>query len=452
MAYQAGIADSLLHLAEILDRFLTGGGIPDETDDGRHFVPGTGNTGNGGVYRILGTASSVTETITITLTSSSAFNVAGSVSGSLGSGTVGTPFSSAVADFEVRDGTTAFVATDSFTFGLTQSPLVAAAPSQVWTKRLPSDAGTVGALNQKTIYEGPGLTGADAILVGIDTPSAPVGTGIGKYHFRLIGMTSFSGATAFYSQTGYSGANSPCMPGWSQPMPYWLVGDGASFALYTRVGREYSGCSAGFLTSLLANPLDWPYPLFLGGMNYDGWNVDYNNGSPSPWWTPCANVNGGSATSLKFLNPSSVWTPVQNWYGTGLTGATAAGIYHTWPYTATAPSLAEDYHRQGWGGNISGPKGEQVVMPILIYGREGAAQGPLASLPHMYYCTAGERTASNTDVNSPSLTFSEVGFFENFLALRPEDEILVGSERFKLFSMAFSRQFRNKSIAALRLV
>jgi hypothetical protein len=100
-------------------RFITGGGIPPE--DGA--VANSGNTGNGEITRIFGTNSTVTETWTITLTSPSAFSVTGSVSGAQAAGTVNTPYTNTFIEFELNDGTAAFVATDEFTIDMVQNPL-----------------------------------------------------------------------------------------------------------------------------------------------------------------------------------------------------------------------------------------------------------------------------------------------------------------------------------------
>jgi hypothetical protein len=51
-----------------------------------------GGAGNGVLSALRGTPTSVQETITVTWTSATAFNVVGSVTGSMGSGTVGSQF------------------------------------------------------------------------------------------------------------------------------------------------------------------------------------------------------------------------------------------------------------------------------------------------------------------------------------------------------------------------
>lgn len=114
MTTKIGTAANYIDLLKIVDAFVTDTGHAwglrfMGTGNGRLRGPG-GTTGG-----YIGTVASVTETITITATSATSFSVVGSVSGSLGTATVGTDFSSSVVRFRIVAGTTAFVAGDKFT-------------------------------------------------------------------------------------------------------------------------------------------------------------------------------------------------------------------------------------------------------------------------------------------------------------------------------------------------
>lgn len=76
-------------------------------------------TGNGNITEVEGGPDAVTETITVTMSSATAFAVSGSVSGSLGTGTVGTKFTSPQVSFVVNAGGTALISTDAFTVPVT---------------------------------------------------------------------------------------------------------------------------------------------------------------------------------------------------------------------------------------------------------------------------------------------------------------------------------------------
>lgn len=110
MAYETGTCTDHLDFMQKLNTFLLKG----------HPLPPTyTGTGTGLLTGAIGTASSVQEVITITFTSSTAFNVAGSVSGALGSGTVGTLFTHAKVSFTVTAGGTAWAASDTIVFTMT---------------------------------------------------------------------------------------------------------------------------------------------------------------------------------------------------------------------------------------------------------------------------------------------------------------------------------------------
>lgn len=81
--------------------------------------PAPGNTGNGTVGSLLGKANAPSEVITLVATSATSFTVTGSLSGSLGVATVGTPFTSAIINLTITAGATPFAAGDNFTITVT---------------------------------------------------------------------------------------------------------------------------------------------------------------------------------------------------------------------------------------------------------------------------------------------------------------------------------------------
>lgn len=110
--FEIGTASDYLDLLEKLDTFLT--------TNGSAFGLTYAGTGNGTLTAYRGGASSVAETFTITATNATNFTVVGSVSGSIGPATAGTPFSHAKIAFTITAGGTAFIAGDVFT--LTTAP------------------------------------------------------------------------------------------------------------------------------------------------------------------------------------------------------------------------------------------------------------------------------------------------------------------------------------------
>lgn len=104
MSWKQGTADNFTDLLVQLDAFLA---------LGHSLPPVFSGTGNGRITGLIGTASSVQETLTVTFSSATAFSVAGSVTGAMGSGTVGAAFAHARAAFTITAGSTAWAAGDT---------------------------------------------------------------------------------------------------------------------------------------------------------------------------------------------------------------------------------------------------------------------------------------------------------------------------------------------------
>ena len=105
--FTTGTATDYNDLAERLHTFLTA--------KGSAFGLAYAGTGDGMLTDYSGGAASVAETFTVTATSPTSFDVIGSITGSIGPSTVGTPFAHANLEFLITAGGTAFVAGDQFT-------------------------------------------------------------------------------------------------------------------------------------------------------------------------------------------------------------------------------------------------------------------------------------------------------------------------------------------------
>jgi hypothetical protein len=78
-------------------------------------TPDVGNVGNGRVDNLVPDTLAIDETVTITFTSATAFNVFGTVSGPSGSGVVGSPYDNNRINFTIVAGSTPFGVGDEFT-------------------------------------------------------------------------------------------------------------------------------------------------------------------------------------------------------------------------------------------------------------------------------------------------------------------------------------------------
>ena len=102
---------------------FNGRGTLTATAAGTAGTPTYAGTGNGTISGVTAGAGSATETISITALDATHFSVTGSVSGALGTATVGTPFVSGPLSFSLAAGTTPFVAGDTFTVATTAGAL-----------------------------------------------------------------------------------------------------------------------------------------------------------------------------------------------------------------------------------------------------------------------------------------------------------------------------------------
>jgi flagellar hook protein FlgE len=102
---------------------FNGNGMLMATTPGTAGAPAFTGTGNGTMTGVTVGGASVAETITMIAVDASHFSVTGSVSGALGTATVGTPFTSGQLDFTVTAGSTPFVAGDAFTVATTAGTL-----------------------------------------------------------------------------------------------------------------------------------------------------------------------------------------------------------------------------------------------------------------------------------------------------------------------------------------
>jgi len=138
----------------------TGGGIGT-------IAYGAGNTGNGTLTDVSPTAATVPQTITLTATSATQFTVTGSVSGALGTATVGTPFTSSQANFTIAAGSAAFAKGDTITVATTPFTLTN-------LKAIPITGFADGATNQTFNWNV--LNGTTPEITQVAAPSSTTST------------------------------------------------------------------------------------------------------------------------------------------------------------------------------------------------------------------------------------------------------------------------------------
>lgn len=338
MSYQTGTATGYDDLLNQLDSFLTGQGMcltPSFTGVGTGTI-----SGPVGTQSVIGGSASVAETVTIAFSSSTAFTVTGSVSGSIGSGTVGTPFSSTKINFTITAGGTAFASGDQFT--------VATTPP--WTS-LQRNAGS------QMIWQAPGNGGLDEIIVGA---SAFTNVSADYYNWRLGGFTGFNSATPFNQQAGYLSNNqaqsSPSLNLWNHSTPYWFIANGRRVIVVAQVSTVYVAAYLG-LTSSYMSPGSFPLPLVVAGsMAWNGepaltsanWRWSYSGAEITNFPIPLSAISAGDFQSqLRLRLPAGIWRG----FDLNPNGVTYGRI---WPYLSGFT---------GWTPNLDG---SYALLPIIL--------------------------------------------------------------------------------------
>lgn len=199
-------------------------------------------TGSGYCDDAIGTSTSVFEVITLTFSSATAFAVSGSVTGPMGSGTVGTLFTHARFTCTLVAGSTAWVSGDTVTWVMT-------AP---W-------AATNYTAGQSYFYQAPGNDDNQEINLGLTVKSNSAGgyfgARLGVFPTRLMDGTYYREWNALWWPLGtYNG--SACR--------LYVVADGQGFWATVRVGTYMHHCTAGYLETF-GTLEDNPYPYFVGG-------------------------------------------------------------------------------------------------------------------------------------------------------------------------------------------
>lgn len=369
MSFATGTATDYSDLLDQLDTFLTGAGTT--------LAPSFVGTGDGPISGLAGGSASVAETITITFTDATHFDVAGSVTGSIASGVVGTPFTSTKINFEITAGGTAFVATDEFT--------VTTVPK--WTSKRRSSG-------DQMIWQAPGNGNNDQILVG-----AKLFHDVGGdyYNWRLGGFTAFDNALDFEHQVGYLGGSGQTSPSpvfnlWNSTIPYWFIANGRRVVVVAKISTVYVVCYLGFINPYVA-PGAFPYPLAVAGsMAWDGASLGSEPGVGSTNWrwsyvgNELRNLGIGQVTKstdngeqLRLRLPSGVWRGFgSSW--------TEASFGRMWPYSDSNNTGMAD-----WRPNLDGG---YTILPIVLH--DSSISNVYGELDGVGATTGFSQSAENT--------------------------------------------------------
>ena len=189
------------------------------------------------------------------------------------------------------------------TFLTTNADLVAA--SQNWSLEL--DQATP--LGWK-VLKGPGLAGADEIWCSIY--AGPYSTPGDYFNWQLRGSLGYELLSGV--PTWYGASPSTIVHLWNDSIPYWFVANGRRFVVVAKVSTVYESLYGGLMLPY-ASPNQYPYPLFIGGSDYDGasaarWSSTDN--AHRPFADPSRyNTNNNSGAFLRY--PDGTWNVISNY-------------------------------------------------------------------------------------------------------------------------------------------
>ena len=365
MSYKTGTAANMGDLLAQFNAFLT---------VGHSLDPQYQTTGNGTIDGLTGTAAGVVETITVTFTGTTAFNVSGSVSGSLGSGTIGTAFLSGKCAFTITAGSTPFVSGDKIVFAMT--------PPWDALRAVNVNSGT-----DEYIWRAPGNGNESDIYVGM---LRFANTQADYDNLRLGGFTGYNPAAAFAAQP--QPCTRPIMPGLRVgTIKYWFIANGRRAMMFIKCGDVYEGAYLGFLRPYW-NPEQWPYPLVVGGsMSWSSepaatstnWRYSYTADLHNliTFCNISANANDDTF-NLRLRRPDG------RWRGFGSYTTTNSSAYgYVWPYNG------------GLFANIKQNLGNDAypLFPIVLSEDAGNGNNPAiyGEMEGLYAVTGYANTAEN---------------------------------------------------------
>lgn len=342
MAYATGTSTDYLDFLDDLVQYITGIAAPTFT-----------GTGTGDIHNMRLGNSAVSETWTLTFTSSTAFSVSGSVSGAQTAGVVGTTYASAptLIEFLVVAGPTNWATSDTITIVVTANTFNTSGSQWMMcgTRDQAAAAGT-DQYRRMIALKGVGLAGTDNIYVNlfaIENTTDPY------YNLGYSGAIAFlpgqwtSGVYARTDAIDYDqligqqtdASDWTCTTMHNTSLDYWFNVDGAFVVFFAKLGTNYDSGCFGFL-SAYGNPNQYPYPLIVGGSTqFTNTLLSSIDEDHSQYWDPGDSV-------LLVRCPDGVW---RYWEHFGTTSAER----NVWPWKSAVTSNGSSI-LNNLGTNIDG--------------------------------------------------------------------------------------------------
>jgi hypothetical protein len=348
MSFEIGSATNYQDLLNKLNTFLT--------TNGKAFGLSFTGTGNGAMTSRNGGTSSIAETFTITATSATTFSVVGSISGNIGTATVGTTFTHAKLTFLISAGGITFVAGDVFKLN-TCPP---------WTNKR-------NVPGSEMIWMAPGNDGLRQIYVGA---LAFTDAGADYFNWRLGAFNGYASGQSFITQPGFLGTPCPVVPLWNNTIPYWFVANGQRVIVVAKISANYMSAYLGNINTYI-DPGYWPYPVFVGGSmawytepasNSANWRHSYSGDAMHAFWRGYPNYsNADTYCSGRLRLPTGTFIGFQGYIAANVVAN--GGPASLWPYACDHVTL------RGFLDTRENLDGSYPLFPIVPSSDSGATPG-----------------------------------------------------------------------------
>ena len=215
--------------------------------------------------------------------------------------------------------------------------------------------GNQNAYENKVILRGPGSGGGDEIFVGFTTNQD---SDTQQYTISVQGFNAYDSNKPYSDQLTVS---QPCFSYfWDQTMAYWFIGSGRRLIAVARMGSVYQILYAGFMLPY-ATPVDYPYPLLLGGCGNVVTNTFASTAGNDFFCTGGRNGSGSLYTPANTFVTTGNYNSEGGWVGASGAATTTDSLYFL-PYSA-----GRDYNnRLNWIREAL--DGCYVLTPIEILG------------------------------------------------------------------------------------
>ena len=186
---------------------------------------------------------------------------------------------------------------------------------QHWT--IPWQGAVGSAYENDVVLCGPGLGGDEQIYIGLRRNDF---SDVNAFHIRMVGMTGIVPTAEQFDQHVNVSTRHVCMFIDNHPMTYWFVANGRRFVVVVKISTVYEAMYGGLYLPY-ADPITYPYPLFIGGsfgpdadstLNWTNTATSHRHFVDNRGMGTAAYEYPNRYSSAYFLDPAAQWWPVNN--------------------------------------------------------------------------------------------------------------------------------------------